>query len=454
MIRQLIQNDSVGQSSRLRLISAAIVLLILVGVTGAAERCETVVVIIPEEVTIRRAPQQVPDPAAETAIIKHFENYGFNVVDQNQVRAIRYSELVSNAIALTPEAITQLSDRFAADILVLGEAFSVVEEERGVPGQPTIQSGRARVEVRVIDADTADILAADSVHTGGIDFTAEHAGKKSLERAGDKIACRLAREMAEELSSNCFGSCDLPEITYGGMPFENSANAPINGDNLDTMVETALSQSGLTVTEPLAADMVVTGTISDWNLMMTPRVNIPILDTLIRGGVMTVEVDLHVQNLHTAEIQGDVVTSHIEGVEVFGMRFGLDPKDLARRLSNRIAERVASMAGQSLSAAFSRSPSQQQPQTTSPTLDVDRTNMGLELRLSNAPTESLRLEVYGLDGHKVYDSGTKRGRLLSWNWQNDHGQRLANGVYLYVMTGRTTDGRFYKSEVRKIVILR
>ncbi|MFB6274103.1 MAG: hypothetical protein ABEL51_14530, partial [Salinibacter sp.] len=217
MMQRWINSRIVGGGTyfrKLRFTGLLIGLILIAGFVVSAERCPTVAVIIPEEVAII----DPPDPAAETAIIKHFENYGFNVVDQNQVRAIRYSELVSNAMALTPEAITQLSDRFAADILVLGEAFAVVEEERGVPGQPTIQSGRARVEVRAIDADTAEILAANSVHTGGIDYTAEHAAKKSLERAGDKIACKLARKIADELPSNCFNGCDLPEIKYGGMP--------------------------------------------------------------------------------------------------------------------------------------------------------------------------------------------------------------------------------------------
>ena len=44
--------------------------------------------------------------------------------------------------------------------------------------------------------------------------------------------------------------------------------------------------------------------------------------------------------------------------------------------------------------------------------------------------------------------------MLRWHMQTNEGQQLANGVYLYVITARTTDGRFYKGDVRKLVILR
>ena len=78
--------------------------------------------------------------------------------------------MVEQALQGDPEAILQLSELFAADILVLGEAFSVVEVVR-VPGQTEqLQQGRARVEVRVVEAATGRILKAAVLHTGGLDF--------------------------------------------------------------------------------------------------------------------------------------------------------------------------------------------------------------------------------------------------------------------------------------------
>lgn len=427
-------------------------LLALVGVVGSAQKCPTVAVIIPEEVIIREIPRQVPDPAAETAIVEQFVKAGLHVVDPEQIKLIRYSELVEKALQGDPEAILRLSERFSADILVLGEAVSTVEVTR-VPGQPTLQQGRARVELRVIEAATGRILAADALHTGGIDFTPELAAKKSLERAGVKIACKLAQALSAYLPGGCFLGCSLPVPTYGGMPFENAVGFPVSGEDLDTMVETALSQKGLTLAPETAADYVVTGTISDWGITMSPMIRIPVLDLLFRAGIMWVKIDLRLLNLDTAEIQADVITASIEGIEIFGLQFGLNPRDLARKAAEKIAERVSSLSPVTVEGlAAGTLP----PQRGSQALEVVllRRPQGLEVRPAGVPAAHLRLEVYDLSGHRVFDSGKVAGNRLTWDLRDDPGRLLANGIYLYRVTVRTLDGRILRSEVKKLAILR
>jgi len=197
----------------------------------AVASCPTVCVIIPETVIIERIPRPVPDPASETAVIKAFLSYGLHVVDQAQVKFLRMTDpqLVERARNGDPEAIRMLSERFAADVLVLGEAVSTVTvfEVLQIPGQPHLQDGRARIEVRAFEAVTSRILAADALHTGGLDFSAELAGKKSLERAGEKIACRLAKSIVQNYPAlrPCFKGCPVPPPTYGVLPFEN--NSPV-----------------------------------------------------------------------------------------------------------------------------------------------------------------------------------------------------------------------------------
>jgi hypothetical protein len=230
------------------------ILVVLAVVPGAlAQSCPTVCVIIPETVIIDTIPRPVPDPAAETAIIHHFLKYEFHVVDQTQVRLLRMTDpdLVERAFAGDLTAIRSLSDRFAADVLVIGETVSTVEvfEALRIPGRPRIQDGWARVEVRAIEARTGRILAAEAKHTGGIDFTAELAGKKSLERAGDKIACQLAQGIAQNypFPSRCFKGCTLPTPTFGALPFENQSGGWGRGLDVGqlfaTTTETALSEA-------------------------------------------------------------------------------------------------------------------------------------------------------------------------------------------------------------------
>jgi len=112
--------------------------------------CPTVCVVIPDTVIIERIPRPVPDPAAETAIIKAFLSYGFHVVDQAQVKFLRMTDpnLVERARNSDLFAIRVLSERFAADFLVLGEAVATVTvfEALRIPGQPGLQGSRTRTK--------------------------------------------------------------------------------------------------------------------------------------------------------------------------------------------------------------------------------------------------------------------------------------------------------------------
>ncbi len=65
----------------------------------------------------------------------------------------------------------------------------------------------------------------------------------------------------------------------------------------------------------------------------------------------------------------------------------------------------------------------------------------------------LQLEVFDLTGRRVSLQKTADRRLLYWG-QDHHGRRLANGVYLYVVTVLTEDGRRFRTEVRKLLLQR
>jgi len=324
------------------LVAAVMVIGVIVfsGVLAFAQTCPTICVIIPETVTIHRIPHQIPDPAAETAIIHNFLEYGFHMVDQNQIRVIRYSQVVANAINGQQAALLELSDRFAADILILGEAFA---EETETAGELTLQSARARIELRAVEAATGRILAADALHTGGIDLTMDTAAKKALERAGEKISSQLAKAIARHIPQNCIGVIPPSETaTIGVTPFENQSGVRARDitDVLTTMVETALSKQGCKTVDTMAADIVVTGTITTWKELVSPVLQIPFLEWLWRTGTSWMTVDIRVFDLHTAELEAYEITANVAGVEILGMRFGFSPQDLTRKASELIAERV------------------------------------------------------------------------------------------------------------------
>jgi len=76
------------------------------------------------------------------------------------------------------------------------------------------------------------------------------------------------------------------------------------------------------------------------------------------------------------------------------------------------------------------------------------------VRFLAAEAMALRVEVFNLAGRRIYDSGLVSGNSLYWDGLMSDGRRLANGVYLYVVTIRKQDGTILRSQVKKLVILR
>lgn len=81
-------------------------------------------------------------------------------------------------------------------------------------------------------------------------------------------------------------------------------------------------------------------------------------------------------------------------------------------------------------------------------------NRVVEFSISGQGVKDARVEVYALSGALVFDSGFVAGRALRWDTLDSSGASVANGVYLYVVTARSADGRNVRSEVKKVVILR
>jgi hypothetical protein len=74
---------------------------------------------------------------------------------------------------------------------------------------------------------------------------------------------------------------------------------------------------------------------------------------------------------------------------------------------------------------------------------------GLELHAPSA--ERLSLQVFALSGQMVFSAESATGTLRFAGVSN-RGQRLAKGVYLYVVTLYGRDGSVWRSEVRKLII--
>jgi len=77
---------------------------------------------------------------------------------------------------------------------------------------------------------------------------------------------------------------------------------------------------------------------------------------------------------------------------------------------------------------------------------------GIEFRPQHAFfVQELRVEIFDLQGRLVYRSPWASESVL-WQLQNQQGQRVARGVYLYIVTVRTPDGAVIRSRVQKLFV--
>jgi len=76
----------------------------------------------------------------------------------------------------------------------------------------------------------------------------------------------------------------------------------------------------------------------------------------------------------------------------------------------------------------------------------------LEFRVEGYGIAGFDVEIFNLSGRRVFSRETSGTTLRFAGLAND-GRRLANGVYLYIVTVRGINGEALRSEVRKLVIL-
>ena len=124
----------------------------------------------------------VADHAAETGVLNALTTAGFTrVVDQKQIDKIRQHNLAAAYGGDRTQLLHDLNTQ-GVDYLVLGEAFS--ETATRLAGSDVL-AARARVDVKLVKADTGEILGAQGLYASGIDTSAVIAGKKAIEKASE-----------------------------------------------------------------------------------------------------------------------------------------------------------------------------------------------------------------------------------------------------------------------------
>ncbi len=182
-----------------------------------------VMVIIPEV----HITQRIPDPAAETEIIKKFIAAGFPVVDPTTYAALYGDDLLQEALQDISVA-ARLGVDYGADIIVIGEAFSEL-----VNRDNNMVSCRARVEARAVQTANGQILAADGKHAGGIDVAESTSSKTALRNAGEMIGDAF-------LQSLCTGTITASTAAASGIQ-PHAARAPASSTTQVKITESTFS---------------------------------------------------------------------------------------------------------------------------------------------------------------------------------------------------------------------
>lgn len=89
------------------------------------------------------------------------------------------------------------------------------------------------------------------------------------------------------------------------------------------------------------------------------------------------------------------------------------------------------------------------------TIDAIRTlNLGRSFYFTalGSAIEEVKVEVFNMQGQRVFDSGYVSGNQLRWNLRKN--PRLANGVYFYVVTAQGANGSIAHSKIGKLALIR
>jgi hypothetical protein len=153
-----------------------------------------IMVVIPETSFGRR----IPDPAAETELIKNLTEAGFRVIESSDVARIRYSTDMNRIIKEADiAAMKRMGAKYHCDILIAGEAFSdtVNSPMRGY------NAAEARVEAKAFIVDTGEILAADGESAGGSALSESVAHKTALKNSATLLCDYFVPRIKEKITA-------------------------------------------------------------------------------------------------------------------------------------------------------------------------------------------------------------------------------------------------------------
>lgn len=103
---------------------------------------------------------------------------------------------------------------------------------------------------------------------------------------------------------------------------------------------------------------------------------------------------------------------------------------------------VSTVAGVLLAASIVCAQEQNTTSSSRSAITVTAAATGDRVRFT-APSSvvQMRLEIYNANGEKVFDNEIRGGNVIDWHLQDGQAERLSDGSYLCVISGKSLSGR-------------
>ncbi len=146
----------------------------------------------------------------ETALMNELMNYGFPFVDATQSQAVVAGDVVTAALSGDASAAASIATRLGAEIILTGSAVSkVASGGPAVVANAGLKSCQANLNLRVIRADDASIIAVASAYDRAAHIDEITGGTQALQKAAKKAADELKDKILKVWQKDVYSSTQV-----------------------------------------------------------------------------------------------------------------------------------------------------------------------------------------------------------------------------------------------------
>jgi hypothetical protein len=150
---------------------------------------------------------------AENAIMDHFREKGFDLVDHNaQMKNIKIPPVLRVA-DLNDRGALALGKEVDAEIVIVGKAMA---RAVGFIAGTSMISAQANISLRAIQIDNARVLSSGSENAAAVHIDEVTAGSEALKKASAKISAKMMDDIIRNFQKRV-GSSTLVQLTVSGL---------------------------------------------------------------------------------------------------------------------------------------------------------------------------------------------------------------------------------------------